>query len=99
VVSRFGWCKSDGYRRTGIVLDATSRIAEGGRAMKNFYVKGKYRGVDVGLVVKSENQWEAAIDFVSNIIGLLCLDKVLSIENERKKIKIEKIDEVKNVDD
>jgi hypothetical protein len=67
--------------------------------MKNFYVKGKYRGVDVGLVVKSENQWEAAIDFVSNIIGLLCLDKVLSIENERKKIKIEKIDEVKNVDD
>ena len=51
--------------------------------MKNFYVKGKYRGVDVGLVVKSENQWEAAIDFVSNIIVLLCLDKTLSIENER----------------
>ena len=66
--------------------------------MKNFYVKGKYRGVDVGLVVKSENQWEASIDFVSNIIGLLCLDKVLSLENERKKIKIEKVDEVKNVD-
>ena len=66
--------------------------------MKNFYVKGKYRGVDVGLVVKSENQWEASIDFVSNIIGLLCLDKVLSLENERNKIKIEKVDEVKNVD-
>ena len=66
--------------------------------MKNFYVKGKYRGVDVGLVVKSENQWEASIDFVSNIIGLLYLDKVLRIENERKKIKIEKVDEVKNVD-
>ena len=66
--------------------------------MKNFYVKGKYRGVDVGLVVKSENQWEASIDFVSNISGLLCLDKVLRIENERKKIKIEKVEEVKNVD-
>ena len=66
--------------------------------MKNFYVKGKYRGVDVGLVVKSENQFEASIDFVPNIIGLLCLDKVLSLENERNKIKIEKVDEVKNVD-
>ena len=66
--------------------------------MKDFYVKGKYRGVDVGLVVKGENQWEAAIDFVSNIIGLLYLDKVLRIENERKKIKIEKVEEVKNVD-
>ena len=66
--------------------------------MKNFYVKGKYRGVDVGLVVKSENQWEASIDFVPNIIGLLCLDKAINIENERKKIKIEKVDEVENVD-
>ena len=66
--------------------------------MKDFYVKGKYRGVDACLVVKSENQWEASIDFVSNIIGLLCLDKVLIIENERNKIKIEKVDEVKNVD-
>ena len=66
--------------------------------MKNFYVKGKYRGVDVGLVVKSENQFEASIDFVPNIIGLLCLDKVRSLENERKKINIEKVDEVENVD-
>ena len=32
---------------------------------------------------------------MSNIIGLLCLDKVLRPENERKKIKIEKVDEVK----
>ena len=65
--------------------------------MKNFYVKGKYRGVDVGLVVKSENQLEASIDFVPNIIGLLGSDKIRP-ENERNKINIEKVEEVKNVD-
>ena len=51
--------------------------------------------------MRSLKKWRRtydATDFVSDIIGLLCLDKVLSLENERNKIKIEKVDEVKNVD-
>ena len=64
--------------------------------MPKFYVSGKYRGVDVGLIVESENQWQAVVDFVPDIINLLCGEKALSPDIERKKIKIEEVEEVRN---
>lgn len=66
--------------------------------MSKFYVSGKYRGIDVGIVVESENQWQAAVDFVPKVINLLCGEEVMSPRIERQKLKIEEVEEVQDGD-